>query len=423
MEELNGKNILILGYGQEGKSSEKYLKQKYPEKSIFVKDLLSEKLPIEDLLKYDTIVRSPGISPNNPLLIKFAHSGRRITSATNIFFAEFPGMIIGITGTKGKSTAASLIKSILSKKFPDVRLVGNIGIPALSELDTATKRTIFVMELSSYQLSDLHYSPHIAVILAIYPEHINYHGDFQNYIRAKTNIVRHQKSSDIVIFNSENQNSSKIALKSAAIKKIGFKSANNSHLLKNALLQGKGNLQNALAAITVGIELRIPLVEAQKVIKTFKPLPHRLAYVDKVKDIKFYNDSLATIPEATINALDALGNDVETLIAGGYDRGVDFIKLGNRIKKSQIKNLILFPETGKKIWQATENSKIRKYDVRTMKEAVEIALDNTKPGKICLLSPASASFNLYKDYKERGKLFINIVRHEKKIINKESRQE
>ena len=245
----------------------------------------------------------------------------------------------------------------------DVGLVGNIGKPALQLLQSS----IVVYELSSFQLTDLTKSPHIAVITNIYPEHLDWHGSFENYKNAKANIYKYQTEKDILISN-----------------------------------------QDSVQSATVIARLfKIPEDKIKKAIKDFKPLPHRLEFVGEVKGIKFYNDSLATNPHATIHGLKILGEDIQTLIAGGFDRGVDYGVLGPEIAKSKIKTLILFPDTGEKIWKAVQkaNGPQEKFDANSMGEAVKLAFEKTSPGKICLLSPASASFNMFTDYEDRGKQF------------------
>lgn len=445
MKEIDGNSVVILGYGREGKSVHKYLHEKYPSKRIGIadqNDVISEiegsvtlhvgKDYLKSLSNYDIIIRSPGIPFQTPDLQESIKEGRKVTSETNIFFSECPGVVIGVTGTKGKSTTSSLIYNLLQSSYPDVRLVGNIGNPALAYLPDSNDKTLFVAELSSHQLEDFHYSPHIAVLLAIVPEHLTYHGGFSTYIDAKGNIVKHQSAEDIVVFNPANYNTEKLAEKSSG-RKFKFSShpvgGINCYVKETDIfvestfimatnkipLLGPGNIENVLAAISVGIIMGVDIEKIRKTIKEFKSLPHRLEYVGDRNGIYFYNDSLATIPEATINALEALGANVETLIAGGYDRGLDFSKLGEFLaNNTALKNLILFPTTGEKIWNAVLKTTkgvnpVVKYDVTIMEEAIDIALANTSPGKICLLSPASASFGIFRNYEERGNKFRELV--------------
>lgn len=367
IKDFEDKQILILGFAREGRATLNFLKKHFPDKEIGIADQTDGKDYLSKLADYDVIVKSPGI-PNLPEIRKAKKAGKIITSATKIFFENFTGKIIGVTGTKGKSTTASLIYQVLKEDNFDVHLAGNIGQPALELLDKLDENSIVVYELSSFQLEDVDRSPHIAVITNIYPEHLDHHESFENYKKAKENIFRYQTKKDFLILNKD----------------------------------------GAAAAKIVGKIFKIPQKTINQAIKNFKPLPHRLEFVGQFKGIKFYNDSLATIPQATIRALDILGEDVETLIAGGFDRGIDYSVLGPVIDRSKIKNLILFPTTGEKIWKAT-SQKIKKFAVDNMKDAVKIAFGKTSKRKIVLLSPASSSFNLFKNYEDRGNQFKKMV--------------
>lgn len=383
MEEILGKSVLIVGYGREGKSVEAWLTKHYPHAEISVSD--SWHIPQKP---FDTVIRSPGVSP-----FTLRVSGH-VTTATNIFFSRVKGITIGITGTKGKSTTTSLIAHVLSAHCKDVRLVGNIGKPMLDELDSSTKDTVFVIELSSHQLADIRYSPHIAVLLDVVPEHLDYYPNFEAYKQAKENIFRFQKQGDHVIYSDT-------SLVDYPTKLIG-------------------NEKNISAAVRVARLLHVPEEVIQKSLATFTPLPHRLEFVGEHKNIRFYNDSLATIPEATIHALNALGPEVSTLIAGGYDRGLSYEKFGAYLAESHVKTLILFPDTGEKIWKALQVTRVgpvtqvgrnvQKLVVTSMEEAITLAYTHTPKGNICLLSPASASYNLFRDYEDRGNQFKEWVK-------------
>lgn len=365
MEEIRGKSILIVGYGREGKSAESWITKHYPHAKIAVSD--SWHIPQQS---FDTVIRSPGVSP-----FTLRVSGH-VTTATNIFFSRVKGITIGITGTKGKSTTASVIAHILKAAYPDVRLCGNIGTPMLDELDRSTKDTVFVIELSSHQLVDIRYSPRIAVLLSIVPEHLDYYPDFESYKKAKENIFRFQKSGDHLV-----------------------RSEKTDETFTTKLL---GNQENISVAVHVARFMRVPEETIQKQLASFAPLPHRLEHVGEFRGIRFYNDSLATIPEATIHALKSLGSDVKTLIAGGYDRNLDFSILRDFLTKHPVKTLILFPDTGEKIGDRAAQ---KQFFIHTMRDAVTLAYQHTPKGTICLLSPASASYNLFRDYADRGDQF------------------
>ncbi len=414
MSEIRGKNILIVGYGREGKSVLGYLEKNYKDVNIAIADknrealsglkykTFSENSYLSDIEGFDTVIKSPGIPPD-----EIFSKAKHLTTLTNIFFEACPGTVIGITGTKGKSTTSSLIAHILGLLKPDVRLIGNVGKPALDYLENATSSTVFVMELSSYQLMDTHFSPHIAVLLPIYEEHLNYHGNFENYWAAKANITKFQGQNDYFVYFTENEICKKVALRSPA-KRIGFNKLNLESKLK-----GSANYINIAAAFTTVKLLSDDEQKILEAIKSFSPLPHRLESVGVFRGIEFVNDSLATIPEATMHALEALGPGVETLIAGGFDRGINFTALGEVLAKSSLKTLILFPDTGERIKNALvaadPQSNIDIFEVETMEKAVELAYENTASGKICLMSPASTSFNLFRDYEDRGNQFKDLV--------------
>ncbi|MDO8639799.1 MAG: UDP-N-acetylmuramoyl-L-alanine--D-glutamate ligase, partial [bacterium] len=350
-------SVLILGYGREGKSVHRFLLDNFPFIKIAIADREKDgKDYLSRVKEFSIIIRSPGVPPSNKIM----------TSSTNIFFSVAPGRVIGITGTKGKSTTSSLITKILQSTYSDVRLIGNIGVPSLDSLKGSDSKTIFVFEISSHQLVDCKFSPNVAVVLDVVPEHLDYYKDFSSYARAKENIVLYQQPSDVVIFNPEHKISAKIAQKSQGAKITFFQADIHKFMdVAQIPLLGKGNLENIMAAVSVGRLFGVPNEKIVKAIQSFVPLEHRLEFVGKFNGVKFYNDSLATVPEATIHGLEALGNDVETLIAGGYDRGIDFSGLNKYLETSSVKNLILFPTTGKNILK----NKANRFNVSTMEEA------------------------------------------------------
>lgn len=446
--ELRGDSFLIVGFGREGRSVLDYIRNHHPNARIGIADhhLSGANADLPDYVElftgpnylaaaqsFDTIVRSPGV--NIRLIQPFLGANSHLTSATNIFFAMCPGRIVGITGTKGKSTTSSLTASILSQLIADVRLVGNIGTPMLNHLAGATADTVFVAELSSYQLEDLRRSPHVAILLNIVPEHLDYHGGFDAYSAAKANIGRHQQRSDFLITHETNHLLTTITsgflgsrlhfsegrsdTSTTRVEGDAIVIVTNGERLPVARTEdlpviGPGNVQNALAAITCGVAFGASVAQIQAGLRSFKPLEHRLEFIATRYDISFYNDSLATIPEALAHALIALGDKVETVIAGGFDRGVDMTPVGPVLAASQVKNLILFPTTGQKIWDAAKAAAPQRdyarFDVQTMHDAVQAAYDRTSAGKICVMSPASSSFSVFKDYRDRGEQFREAVK-------------
>ncbi len=470
LDAFKTKRVLILGFGREGMDNFLFLRKLFPKKILGIADI---KYKIQDtryeiqnvkwhlgknylkaLKDYDIVIKSPGIPFHLPEIEKAFREGK-VTSQTDIFFSAFapckrscggpsvasgegenncPGKIVGITGTKGKSTTASLIYQILkaglkvhpvkfaSQTFNRVNLVGNIGKPVLSFIGRL-KNEVYVYELSSHQLYNLKKSPHIAVFLNIYPEHLDYYRNFKEYTAAKANITRYQKKDDYLVYNSEDKLVREIAKKSKA-KKIPIK--------------GKYYALNRAAARAVGKIFKIPTKVIAKAIKEFKPLPHRLELVGTFKGITFYNDALSTIPETAILAMETLGKRVQTIFLGGFDRKIDFKKLAKSVLENKnIKNLILFPTTGEKIWKEIVKSARGRASVRLprhffidrakrtssssspspryggaqyMRDAVKLAYRHTQKEKICLLSCASTSFSIFRDYKEKGNLFKKYVK-------------
>lgn len=460
LAELEPRSIVIFGLGLEGLSTFEFIRGMFPDKPVGLADQRSldqldaevqEKIQsgsnvrlhlgadqLAGLREYDVIVRSPGIPPSLPLVRQAINAGKRVTSLTAIFFANCPGVIVGVTGTKGKSTTASLIHAVLQADGLDTYLVGNIGIPPLSLLQQAKSTTIFVYELSSYQLEELQQSPHIAVLLNIFQEHLDYHGGFEGYVQAKQNITRYQSERDHLVYNAAFPIPRRIAAETKA-KRLPFslegplypgcfvsgssivygsKAGESEEVVRTdeVPLLGRFNLHNVLAAVAVGKLLGVAKEKIALAIQSFKPLEHRLELVGTYRGITFYNASIATVPEATIEHLNALGQEVQTVFLGGYDRHLDFSELAHRLLNSQVKTLILFPTTGRRIWEAilaqrtVASPLLQCFFVQDMEEAVRLAYRYTEPGKICLHSPASPSFGLFKNYEERGKLFKYYVR-------------
>lgn len=404
IEELKNKSILILGYGKEGRSTERYLKKVLPGAVIDHTDKNIDAHYLKRQKDYDLIIKTPGISKG--------FVTQKYTTATNIFFANCSNTIIGVTGTKGKSTTSSLIYHILKTGGKQVHLVGNIGSPALSELmKPYGKDDIFVMELSSYQLDDIHYSPRISVVLNLFPEHMNYHGDVANYYEAKKNIVKYAKQDDYFIYNPKYRDLIQWA-SNAPCHTQSFLQQTVSVRGEDLTLQGEHNKENIQAALAVADLFYISKEDLVRALKTFKPLPHRLENVGTFHDITFYDDAISTTPESTIAALHTLKN-VDTLFLGGEDRGYDFSNLVNVIAEKRIENIVLFPDSGEKI-RALLQKKLSYlpciFETNDMNAAVRFAYTNTKKKSVCLLSTASPSYSVWKNFEEKGDLFKLCVR-------------
>ncbi len=421
IEKLRGQKILILGFGREGKSTLAFLNRELPGAEIAIADIN----PIEDesVVKYTTftgpeylncckdynvIIKAPGVSIKNDLPDS---EKAKITSQTDLFLQAYRNQTIGITGTKGKSTTSSLIYHILQKTGKKSVLVGNIGKPCFDFLDEITPETIVVFEISAHQLEYVKASPHYAVLLNIYEEHFDHYATPEDYYTAKKNIFRLQQTGDLLVYGDIFQHTTQAELDAVPSFKIDIEKTEvvPKGQIKTTLL-GEHNLKNIEAAAAVAYALRIDGEEFLDAVASFQGLPHRLQYVGTFRGIKFYNDSIATAQEATINAVKAIG-DVDTLILGGMDRGLDYHPLVEFLKHSNVRNILLLPDTGAKIEQIFAEDRYVQglIHVKDMEEAVKMAYEVTNPSQSCLLSPAAASYGFYKDFQERGEDYCRLV--------------
>ena len=445
---LDAKRILILGFGREGASSYRLLRRLFPGSRLGIADKNADNPAIRMLREdpdavlhlgpaylsslddYDLILKTPGIPYSEPGLDGHFH---KITSQTDLFLKACPGTVVGITGTKGKSTCATLTHALLSSFHPDVHLIGNIGHPALDVLEKLGSRSVVVFELSSHQLVSVTAGPDISVLLNLYVEHMDYYGNMNAYVEAKSNIVRHASSDKVLIYNASFQRLVDIArntearsiayapediqarpcwVKDGRIHYREAKEIEETIAVADVRLPGKFNLNNVIPAIIVAKLLGTPFPRIREALLNFKPLEHRIERIGAFRDIEFYNDSISTIPECAIAALEHFGGRVGTLIAGGHDRGgIDYRPMARSIIHHRPDALILLPATGEAILRAYQSEnrdrrgEIPSFFAPSMEQAVRIAFDKTPKGKVCLLSPASPSFGLFKNYEERGASF------------------
>ena len=444
LEYLENKSILILGFGIEGQSTYHFLRKHFPEKKLCISDRnlklieehpeLTEDIYLEVVLgedylncldSYDLIIKAPGISLKD---LDVSNILNKITSQLGLFLEYINVYSIGITGTKGKSTTSTMMYKILKDQGKETFLLGNIGIPIFEELEELTPKSIVVIELSSHALEFVKSSPNIAILLNIYEEHLDHYLSMEKYIDAKFNIAKYQDDSDYFIYNYDNE----------FIKKHNFKYKKNDYaislndieenvskiVLKNNKiycndvflcdsdikmnLQGMHIVNNIMFLFAVCNILNLDIFKALKTIEKFEPLEHRMEYVGRFNNIEFYNDSIATIPEATINSIKAIKN-INTIIIGGKDRGVNLKKLIEFLKKTEIENIICLPKTGEYIYDSLKNTEKKCYYTESLEEAVKIAKRETKENKVCLLSPAASSYGFFKNFEERGKLYKKYV--------------
>jgi UDP-N-acetylmuramoylalanine--D-glutamate ligase len=408
ISELQGyKKIAIFGYGVEGKSFHAFAKKYLPEVEIRIVDKAysSEENYLDGLAEAELIIKSPGISLHN---LGIAYDDYNFTSITELFIKHFGSQIIGVTGTKGKSTLVTLIDSMLKNAGKKSLLCGNIGLPPLEIMEQIDEESFVVMELSSHQLHHINYSPHIAILTNLFAEHLDYYESEDDYYRAKFNIFLHQKRDDIFITNLPNQEKffSKVEVKAKHFYNVHDKELKIPYTFDIK----QGYIHHASLQILEQLRelLGIDTAAYTKTLREFQTLPHRLEYVGEVGGVSYINDSIATIPEATIEAIKIL-KDVDTLIVGGYDRGVDYDGLAAFLCESDVANIICFSDTGKQIYEKIEICKHQKHIeyVDDLEESVQKAAQCAKSR--VLLSPAASSFNSYKNFMERGEHFRALV--------------
>ncbi len=416
MNKYQNQKIAILGYGLEGQDAEEYFLSLGIHPTIL--DQKDDPNYLSKLKDFDVIVRSPGVYRYKKEIVDAEKSGVVITSPIKIFFENCEAKIIGVTGTKGKGTTSTLIYDILKADGRDVYLSGNIGKPYLELLPKLTKDSWIVLEMSSFQLIDMDVSPHISVVLNITSDHMDWHKDVKEYVDAKRNIVSHQTEKDFAVINDEYKSSKSFSNITKAKVVYFSKHELEDKFKTDLLLRGEHNLENIAAAVSVGRVLSINDEIILKVIKNFKGLEHRLELVDTINGVTFYNDSFATGPQPTIAAINSF-TEPETLILGGSDKGLDYSELGKVIAgKENLKNIILIGQIRNQIANTFKGLPFKGnvYDLGTssMTEIVRKSFEITPKGGVVVLSPAAASFDMFKNYKDRGEQFKKAVEDLKK---------
>ncbi|MDR0602886.1 MAG: UDP-N-acetylmuramoyl-L-alanine--D-glutamate ligase [Bacteroidales bacterium] len=448
IEKLNHKNILLLGFGKEGISSYKFIRTHLPQvsitianqsdiadKSVFSNDaythLLIGEHYLETMNDYDIVLKSPGISLKNIISLL---DKSKISSQTDLFLQAFSSQCIGITGTKGKSTTASLLYHILHDTGKRVLIAGNIGIPFFDIIQKITPDTTIVMEVSSHQLEFIRKSPHIGILLNLFEEHLDHYHSFSDYQQAKYNITRYQSPEDYFIYNTEDKLiANLLQINKTVSKTIGFSfspyQGNLSYIreqyfcsFKNGKeemickitddfpIKGNHNLLNTTAVIAALNAMGdVNPFQIEHAVYSFRGLPHRLELIGKVKGITFYNDSISTIPQASIAAIQSL-KKVNTIILGGFDRGIDYQPLIDFLALSEVEYIIFTGNAGKRMLELSSSLKNKQLFFRnTYPEIVFLAKECTKKGSICLLSPAAASYDAFRNFEHRGDTFRELV--------------
>lgn len=429
------KSICILGFGREGRSTYKMLEKYCNCSSITICDLnpvdrqsntLPETVKIvtgeiyqDSLSDFDIVFKSPGIVLKDDIALLDCE----ITSETQIFFSVFGSQITGITGTKGKSTVSSLIYHILKESGHDCLFAGNIGIPVFDIAESVNKNTQIVCELSCHQLEYMTVSPHIAVMLNLYEEHLDHYGKMEKYAAAKRNVYKHQHECDSLIVNydiiPENIKSDIISVSNSAENADVYVSGGDvsSGCNKYAIpvdeikLLGIHNHYNIAVAKTVCDMLGVGEDEFTRALCTFNPLAHRLEFVAEVNGVRYYDDSISTACATAIEAVKSVPS-CGTILIGGMDRGIDYTELIEFLSVTDI-NVICMETSGRRIFDTIKSSDFnfseRVHFTEHLEEAVALASEITEKGKSCVLSPASASYGIFRNFEERGDVFKALV--------------
>ena len=441
--------ICLLGYGREGRAMLEYLRKHLPTVHIWVHDANAQLIPeekwkndhfvhfvvgesyLEDLGRYEVIIKSPGI-PHQ--LLKGKTGQARIVSQTGIFLEMFSSQVVGVTGTKGKSTTSSLIYHFIQSAGKKAILLGNLGIPAISRVDDMDEETLVVFELSSHQLEDTYASPHIAVWLNIYQEHLDHYPSYEAYQQAKLNIARYQKKGDYLIFHAGHTLLRQMIAETKVAGTLVTYDSQPAHGVKvfiednilHANIEGKlyriGNIEsfslrgthnrlNLMAAVSAALLCHVAPETIENALTNFKALPHRLEYLGLIGGKHFYNDSIATIPEAAIQAMGAIG-PVDVWIGGGYNRGINYQPIIQYLMEHPIPVVAVTGKAGEIIRDGLLEKGYRGQVIweSSFKDLIEAAVKLTPIGGTCLLSPAAASYDAFKNFEERGDTFKKIVR-------------
>ena len=433
---IKQKNVLVLGYGREGKSTLRRLLQAGGAASITVADqnevhpenatvsVISGPDYLDILDRYDVVFKSPGIVlPKNPEAYTCL-----ITSQMEIFFQAYRDRIIGITGTKGKSTTTTLLYHILKESGQNVVLAGNIGIPAFDILEEIGPDTSIVCELSCHQLEYIHVSPHMAVLLNIHEEHLDHYGTMEKYVHSKQQIYFHQTPDDLLfcgmdVLPAEGTCLSQIYTVSdtsvqADIRLSGTCIHYGQHSYQipadDIHLLGHHNHLDIAFVYAVCHVLNISDRDFDRGLRSYEPLPHRLHFAGIRDGVRYYDDSISTICDTTIQALKSVPS-VGSVLIGGMDRGIDYGDLIRFLSEDQVPHIILMEATGKRILEEIHRDypdfqhPERLHPVKDLKEAVACAREVTPKGSACILSPAAASYGIFKNFEERGDRFIQYV--------------
>ncbi len=444
---VSGRNIVLAGYGREGKALLDWLILHYPNQIFSVAD--RQELPdasfpqrhhwiggtdsMSKLSTFDLIIKTPGI-PSAQLAYL---PSEKITSQTELFLRAYGPQTLGITGTKGKSTTTSLVYHILKTYTDKVVLTGNIGIPPFTVVDQLDPATAVVMELSAHQLELVKHCPHISVLLNLFEEHLDHFSDYNAYQEAKYNIARYHRPGDYLIYPSFDETVGELLKRNSVTGVLlpfgltrpegeGIWLEGDNVYLKLPLsdpevickgvsrspLSGSHNRLNIMAAAAVAALYGVGETIISCAVSTFSGLPHRLEFVGIYGEVKFYDDSISTIPEAVIAAVKSLGR-VDVLLLGGFDRGISYDKLASFIPGSGVKLILLTGPAGERIQRVLIEAGVKpsqmQFHVR-FDDMVKMAVKSTVAGDVVLMSPGASSYDQFKNFEERGKRYKEIIK-------------
>lgn len=398
LSDLRGKQVVLFGLGREGRATRDVL-AKHGIVHVETDDSAPNAALVVDA--NTVVIKSPGIPPHNATLRQMVAAGAVVTSSTNLFFAERKGRgtLIAVTGTKGKSTTSALLAHVLAHAGMPVKLVGNIGAPSIAELDAADD-TIFVIEISSYQLSDLTTAPDIGVILNLYEEHMDWHGSVDAYQAAKLRMGEIMGPTDTLVYNAQFSQLVDLAQRAVA-KTVPF--AADDAVLDELKVKGVHNRDNARAVLAVCDLLGVDRGVVGAAFATFVPLPHRMEEI-VAGDNVFVNDSISTTPQSALAAIDVYADRLGVIVLGGQDRGYDFCDLAMRLKGIPGVLALVMPG-GDRVFAALNDVGVAAERVQDLREVIAKAREHLASGQVCLLSPASPSYGQFKNFEDRGEQF------------------
>ena len=437
------KKVLVLGLAKSGESAARLLDKlgaivtvndgKPFEENPAAQSLLEEGIkvvtgghPLELLDEdFEWMVKNPGIPYNNPMVMRALEKKIPVITEVELAYLISDAPIIGITGSNGKTTTTTMIAEVLTAGGQNGLLSGNIGFPASQVAQDAGKTDTLVMELSSFQLMGIEaFHPEIAVITNLMPTHLDYHGSFEEYVAAKWNIQKNMTASDYVVLNF-NQDLAKELAKKTAAKVLPFSTkekVDGAYLDGDVLtfrgeaimtaselgVPGSHNVENALATIAVAKLRGIDNQVIRETLAHFGGVKHRLQYVGEINQVKFYNDSKSTNILATQKALSGFDNSKVILIAGGLDRGNEFDELVPDIKG--LKKMVILGESAARVKRAADQAEVSYLDASDVRDATRKAFSVAEPGDVVLLSPANASWDMYKNFEVRGDEFLAVFK-------------